>query len=222
MEKAESPTKIRVVLADDHAILREGVRLMLNSQQDIQVIGEATNGEQALQLARTLAPDLILMDIGMPGLNGLEATRALKAELPSIGILVLTMHETEDYFFHSLAAGASGYVLKGASSEELLSAIRTVSQGGVYLYPTMAKKLMGEFLKRQREGIEVQERLTPRERQVLILIAEGKLNREIAEELVVSLNTVQTHRLHLMEKLNLHNRAELIKYAIRRGLIEEK
>ena len=212
--------KIRVLLADDHAIVREGVRLLLNTQSDIDVIGEATNGEQAIALARTLAPDILLMDIGMPGMNGLEATRALKKELPSVNILVLTMHEGDDYFFRILAAGASGYLLKGASSEELLSAIRAVHQGGVYLYPTMAKKLMSDYLKKQKEDTDDPERLTPRERQVLKLIAEGKTNREIAEEFVLSINTVQTHRLHLMEKLNLHNRAELIKYAVQRGLIE--
>ena len=212
--------KIRVLLADDHAIVREGVRLLLNTQPDVQVIGEATNGEQAIELARALAPDILLMDIGMPGMNGLEATRALKKELPSVNILVLTMHEGDDYFFRMLAAGASGYLLKGASSEELLNAIRAVHQGGVYLYPTMARKLIGDYLKKQKESAADPERLTPRERQVLRLIAEGKTNREIAEEFVLSINTVQTHRLHLMEKLNLHNRAELIKYAVQRGLIE--
>jgi len=211
--------KIRVLLADDHAIVREGVRLLLNAQPDIEVVGEASNGEQALALARTLAPDIVLMDIGMPGMNGLEATQALKAAQPQTNILVLTMHEGEDYFFRILAAGASGYLLKGASSGELLSAIRAVHAGGVYLYPTMAKKLMGDYLKGQKVGSE-RDPLTPREREVLKLIAEGKTNREIAEELVLSQNTVQTHRLHLMEKLNLHNRTELIKYAMRRGLIE--
>lgn len=216
----DTKCKIRVLLADDHAILREGVRMMLNAQPDIRVIGEAADGEEALALARSLAPDLVLMDIGMPGTNGLEATRTLKAERPCINILVLTMHESEDYFFRILAAGASGYVLKGASSDELLSAIRAVHQGGVYLYPTMAKRLLNDYLKTRRECADEEEPLTSREHQVLKLIAAGKTNREIAEELVLSLNTVQTHRLHLMAKLNLHNRAQLIKYAARRGLIE--
>jgi two-component system response regulator NreC len=210
--------KIRVLLADDHAIVREGVRMILNAQPDMEVIGEASNGAGALSLAHSLKPDLAVMDIGMPGMNGLEATRALKEAQPLIQILILTMHEDEDYFFRILAAGASGYVLKGAGSDELLSAIRAVSQGGVYLFPTMAKKLVSDYLKGQESGAG--DPLTTREREVLKLIAAGKMNREIAELLVVSLNTVQTHRLHIMEKLNLHNRTELIKYAIRRGLIE--
>jgi two-component system, NarL family, response regulator NreC len=212
--------KIRVLLADDHAIVRDGVRLILNAQSDMEVVGEASNGDEALDLARTLKPDLVLMDIGMPGVNGLEATKLLKQTQPPLHILILTMHDDEDYFFRILAAGASGYVLKGAGSDELLSAIRAVMQGGVYLYPTMAKKLVGDFLKPHENATDDKDPLTPREREVLKLIAAGRTNREIAEVLVLSLNTVQTHRLHIMEKLNMHNRTELIKYAIRRGLID--
>ena len=194
--------------------------MLLDAQPDIEVIGEASDGEQVIGLARQLKPDMVLMDIGMPAMNGLEATRALKAAQPQINILILTMHDGEDYFFRVLAAGASGYVLKGAGSTELLNAIRAVHQGGVYLYPTMAKKLMADYWRVQRNGEAGNDALTPRERAVLKGIAEGKTNREIAEELVLSPNTVQTHRLHIMEKLNLHNRAELIKYALRRGLID--
>lgn len=222
MAKTESLVRIRVLIADDHAIVREGLRYMLDEQPDFQVVGEAANGEQALALAYTLAPDIVLMDIGMPGMNGLEATRALKAAQPQTNILVLTMHEGEDYFFRILAAGASGYVLKGAHSADLLSALRAVHQGGVYLDPTMAKKLLSDSLKRLENESRANDPLTPREREVVKLIAAGKTNREIAEGLTVSINTVQTHRLHIMEKLNLHNRAELIKYAIRRGLIESE
>ncbi len=184
------------------------------------MVGEAANGMEAFELARSLQPDMVLMDIGMPGMNGLEATRALKTAQPETHVLVLTMHEDEEYFFRILAAGASGYLLKGAGSAELLSAIRAVWQGGVYLYPTMAKKLMSDYLRGQESGMGGDDPLTPREREVLKLIAAGKTNREIADALVVSVNTVQTHRLHLMEKLHLHNRAELIRYAIRRGLID--
>lgn len=211
-------SKIRVLLADDHAIVREGVRMLLNAQPGIEVIGEASNGEQAVDLARRLVPDIVLMDIGMPGMNGLEATRALKAAQPQANVLVLTMQEGQDYFFSILAAGASGYVLKGAHSEELLAAIRAVHNGGVYLDPLMAKKLMSEYFKRGEH--ETVNGLSDRERQVLRLIADGLTAQQIADKLVISVNTVQTHRLHIMEKLNLHNRAELIKYAIRKGLIQ--
>lgn len=213
--------RIRVVVADDHAIVREGVHQLLSQQPDIEVVGEASDGVQALDLARKLKPDVVVMDIGMPGMNGLEATRALKAEQPQTRVLVLTMQEGEDYFFRLLQAGASGYVLKGAGSGELLSAIRAVEQDGIYINPTMTKKLLEDVLKRPEQDKVTRDPLTPREREVLKLIAEGMTNREIANELILSLNTVQTHRLHIMEKLDLHNRAELVKYAIRRGLIEE-
>lgn len=212
--------RIRILVADDHAIVREGVHQLLSQEPDIEVVGEAADGAQAVDLARKLRPDLVLMDIGMPGMNGLEATRVLKAEQPQTDVLVLTMQEGEDYFFRLLQAGASGYVLKGAGSAELLSAIRAVRQGGVYLNPTMTKKVLGDVLKRPEQARAASDPLTPREREVLKLIADGMTNREIADELVLSLSTVQTHRLHIMEKLNLHNRTELVKYAIRRGLIE--
>lgn len=212
--------KIRVVLADDHAIVREGINQLLSQEPDIQVVGQAADGAQALALARQLKPDLVLMDMAMPGMNGLEATRLIKAEQPGTAVLVLTMQEGEEYFFSVLQAGASGYVLKGAGSAELLSAIRAVLQGGVYLNSMMTKKLFSDALKRPELIDHTSDPLTARERQVLKMIAEGKMNREIADELVISLNTVQTHRLHIMEKLNLHNRTELVKYAIRRGLIE--
>jgi two-component system response regulator NreC len=210
--------KIRVLLADDHAIVREGVRMLLNAQPDVEVVGEAANGEQTIDLTRQLAPDIVLMDIGMPGMNGLQATRAVKAAQPQTNVLVLTMQEGQDYFFSILAAGASGYVLKGAHSAELLAAIRAVHKGGVYLDPMMAKKLMSDYLKRGEQ--EKVSGLSDRERQVLRLIADGLTAQQIADKLVISVNTVQTHRLHIMEKLNLHNRAELIKYAIHKGLIQ--
>lgn len=212
--------KIRVLLADDHAIVREGIHQLLSREPDIEVVGEAADGAQALTLARQVKPNLVLMDLAMPGMSGMEATRLLKAELPQTNILVLTMQEGEEYFFSVLQAGASGYVLKGAGSAELLSAIHAVLQGGVYLDAMMTKKLFSDALKRPEMLNRASDPLTVRERQVLTMIAEGKTNREIADELVLSLNTVQTHRLHIMEKLNLHNRSELVKYAIRRGLIQ--
>jgi DNA-binding NarL/FixJ family response regulator len=212
--------RIRVLIADDHAIVREGLHHLLGQQPDIEIVGEAGDGAQVLALARKLKPDLVLMDIGMPHMNGLEATRALKAEQPQTNVLVLTMQEGEEYFFRLLEAGASGYVLKGAGSAELLAAIRAVQEGGVYLNPMMTKKVLSDVLRRPQQAEAAGDPLTPREREVLQHIAEGKTNREIADELVLSLNTVQTHRMHIMEKLNLHNRAELVKYAMRRGLIQ--
>lgn len=215
-------SKIRVLVVDDHTIVREGIRLLLEGSPDIEVVGEAAEGKAALSEVRTLQPDVVLMDITMPGMSGLEATRQIKAQWPEVQVLALTMHENEEYFFQILHAGASGYVLKGASSAELLSAIRAAARGDVFLHPSLARKLVGDYLRRVGVGEEQPsfDRLTPREKEVLTLIAEGYTNREIAERLVISPSTVQTHRARIMEKLNLQNRTELIKYAIRRGLID--
>lgn len=216
-------TKIRVLLADDHAIVREGVRMILEAQPDIAVVGEAANGREALAKAHELSPDVVLMDIAMPEMNGFEATTAIKKELPDIQVLALTMHDDYDHFFQVLYAGASGYVLKGAASADLVAAIRVVHEGGVYLHPSVAKNLVSAYLKHMDPG-EDKERydgLSERERQVLTLIAEGKTSQEVADDLFLSINTIQTHRSHIMEKLNLHNRAELIRYAIRNKLITE-
>lgn len=214
---------IRVLIAEDHAIVREGVRMLLAAQADIQVIGEAASGREALVKAQELAPDVIVMDITMPDMDGMEATRRLKRELPDIDVVALTVHKSDEYFFQMLKAGASGYVLKGATSRDLVDAVRTAAAGEVFLHPTVATRLLDDYLNRV-EGGEVADdsygALTPREREVLLHIADGLTDREIAEELVISPSTVQTHRSNIMEKLNLHNRAELIKYALRRGLID--
>lgn len=211
--------EIRVLVADDHVVMREGICLLLGAEPDIEVVAQASSGLEAWEKAHQLQPSVILMDISMPGLSGLEATRRLRSELPEIQILILTMHEGDEFFFQALQAGASGYILKGASSDELLNAIRAVHQGGVYLYPTMARKLMADYLKRPAEDQGNYDNLTPREREILTLIAEGLTTGEIADQLVISANTVQTHRQNIMEKLDLHNKSELIKYAIRKGLI---
>lgn len=213
---------IRVLIADDHAIVRSGVRLLLQAEPDIEVIGEALNGEEAVKLAETLRPDTILMDIAMPGMNGLEATRRIKARFPDTQILVLTMHRSDEYFFEMLKSGASGYVLKAAETSELVGALRAVSRGEVFLYPTMAKHLLQDYLTRshKREGSE-QPTLTPRESEVLRLLAEGYSNKEIAERLVVSPSTIHSHRTNLMQKLNLSSRHELIQYARQRGLLRD-
>ncbi|MFN3477646.1 MAG: response regulator [Candidatus Methylomirabilales bacterium] len=212
--------RIRILLADDHAIVRAGLRLLLESQPDMEVVGEAADGRETIRKVRELRPDVVVMDIAMPDLTGLEATRRIKEEDPQIQILALTMHEDERYFFQMVHAGASGYVVKGAPPADLLAAIRSVSQGQAYLDPSLAKKLLGEYLSRAKEGKEAYDDLTDREREVLRLIAEGKTSKEIAELLSLSVHTVERHRQNIMGKLRLHNRAELIRYAIRKGLID--
>ena len=214
-------SKIRIVVADDHTIVREGVRLLLDAQADMEVVGEAADGQQALTQVRQLKPDVALIDISMPVLNGLEATRAIKSEYPQVHVIVLTMYESDEYFFQVLDAGASGYVLKKAASADLAAAIRAVHAGDVFLYPSVARRLVSDYLSRVKSGEEQTsyDGLTPREREVLKFIAEGYTNQAIAEKLVISPSTVQTHRTRIMQRLNLHNRAELIQYAMRKGLL---
>lgn len=215
--------KIRVLLADDHTILRAGLKMMLNAQPDIEVVGEAQDGRQALQEAQRLQPDLVLMDITMPDMNGIEATKQIKKLLPDIKVLVLTMHEHDEYVFQTLRAGASGYMLKEAADTELITALRVIQSGQFYLSPAAQSVMVGDYLQRVRTGEEKDSysSLTEREREILKLVAEGFTNNQIAERLVISPKTVDTHRTHIMDKLNLHSRAELVKYAIRRGLLED-
>ncbi|HUY79777.1 MAG TPA: response regulator transcription factor [Ktedonobacterales bacterium] len=216
-------TRIRVLLADDHTILRAGLRMMLNAQRDIEVIGEASDGRQAISEAQRLLPDVILMDITMPECNGIEATRQVKRLLPETRVLVLTMHENEEYLFQMLRAGAAGYILKEAADTELITAIRIVYSGRFYLSPSAQSMMVGDYLQRVRSGEEHDSysALTEREREILKLVAEGHTNNQIAERLFISPKTVDTHRTHIMDKLNLHSRAELVKYAMRRGLLED-
>jgi two-component system response regulator NreC len=210
---------IRVLIADDHTIVRSGVRLLLAAEPDIEVVGEALNGREAVTQAESLQPDVILMDITMPEMDGLEATRQIKSRYPDIHVLVLTMHRSDEYFFEMLQAGASGYVLKGAETSELINAVRVVSRDEVFLYPTMAQKLVQGYLSLVEWDEDNLPSLSPREREILRLLAEGYSNKEIAEKLVVSPSTVHTHRSNLMEKLELSNRRELIQYARQRGFI---
>lgn len=211
---------IRLLLVDDHQIVRAGLRMLFSAEPEVEIIGEANSGEEAVTLANALQPDVILMDVAMPGIGGIEATRRIKAAQPKIAVLALTMHEDEEYFFEMLAAGASGYVPKRAAPDDLLSAIRIVNQGDVYIYPSLARLLVKDFLHRSEASApETREELTPREQEVLTLIAEGYSNREIADALVISVKTVDRHRENLMRKLQLHNRVELVKYAIEKGLI---
>lgn len=218
-----STSKIRVLLADDHTILRAGLRMMLDAQPDIEVIGEASDGRQALAEAQRLQPDVVLMDITMPEMNGIEATRQIKRALDSTRVLILTMHENEEYLFQVLRAGASGYILKEAAGTELISAIRVVFSGRFYMSPSAQSMMVGDYLQRVRSGEERDSysALTEREREILKLVAEGHTNNQIAELLFISPKTVDTHRTHIMDKLNLHSRAELVKYAMRRGLLED-
>ena len=215
--------KIRVLLADDHTILRAGLRMMLDAQPAIEVVGEASDGRQALAEAQRLQPDVVLMDITMPEMNGIEATRQVKRALESTRVLILTMHENEEYLFQVLRAGASGYILKEAASTELISAIRIVCAGRFYMSPSAQSMMVGDYLQRVRSGEERDSysALTEREREILKLVAEGHTNNQIAERLFISPKTVDTHRTHIMDKLNLHSRAELVKYAMRRGLLED-
>jgi len=213
--------KIRVLIADDHTLFRESLRSLLKAAEDIEVVGEAEDGIEAIYKATQLHPDIVLMDIAMPNINGLQATRRMKSDNPSVKVLILTMYETEQYVSEMLRCGASGYILKRAPARELISAIRAVSQGEAYLSPSIARKVMDKYSEQIKavEKQETEEHLTDRERDIICLIAEGNTNPEIAKLLNISIYTVQTHRLNLMKKLKIHNRTELVRYAIREGLI---
>jgi two-component system response regulator NreC len=213
---------IRIILVDDHEIVRAGLRMLLDSHKDIQIIGEAENGQQALELCQKDPPDIVIMDITMPGASGLEVTRQIKQQYPNTSVLALTIHEGEQYFFEMLNAGASGYVPKRAAPTDLVNAIHAVHSGEVYLHPTVAKALVKDYVQRVQMGWEraSYDGLTEREQQVLKMIAEGMMNKEIAEQLSISVRTVERHRENIMSKLNLHTRAELVRYAVDKGLID--
>ena len=212
--------QISVLIADDHTIVRSGVRMLLEAESDIRVVGEALNGREALELTESLQPDVVLMDITMPEMDGLEATKQLKSRFPHINVLVLTMHRSDDYFFEMLKAGASGYILKGAKTSELINAVRIVQQGQIFLYPSMTQKLVQGYIQLAEWDHEGEPSLSPREKEILRLLAEGYSNKEIAEKLVISPSTVHSHRGNLLDKLGLGNRRDLIQYARKRGLIQ--
>jgi len=215
--------RIRVLLVDDHAMFREGVRSLLEGEPDMEVVGEVEDGRAAVETALTLAPDVVLMDITMPNLDGIEATRQIRARDAGIKVLILTMHDNEDVFFRSISAGASGYVLKRSGGVELMSAIRSTHEGNSYLSPLLAKALMSDYLQRGDRGQDgpVQgRRLSAREQEILKLIAEGHSSREIAEMLDLSVKTVHNHRTRLMTKLDIHRNTDLVKYAIRLGMVQ--
>ncbi len=212
--------KLRVLIVDDHGIVRAGIRSLLEGQPDIEVVGEATRGEEAVEKAMQLHPELVLMDIAMPGMNGIEATRRIKKELPDISVLVLTMHDDEEFFFPVLRAGASGYVLKESEPHELLYAIRVVRLGQVFLSPAVTRSVLEDFLEATvGPGDEKYSALTRREKEVLRLAAQGRTNREMAETLFLSIRTVEKHRQAVMHKLGLARREDLTKYALRKGIV---
>lgn len=214
--------KTQLLLVDDHAVVRSGLRMLLENEHDVEIIGEAGTGAEAIRLVGELKPDLVLMDIGLPDFSGIDATLRIKEQHPKTAVVALTIHEDEEYFFRMLEAGASGYVPKRAAPEELLLAIRAAASGEVYLYPTMAKLLVRDFLTQEQTGRGSGDSLglTPRENEVLAHLADGASNVEIGDTLGISPKTVARHRENLMRKLNLHSRAELVRYAIRKGIIE--
>lgn len=222
---------IRVLLVDDHAILREGIRYLLSASGQVDVVGEAEDGLQAVEMVEKLKPDAVLMDIAMPRMNGIEATAELKKRHPNLPILILSMYDSEEYVLPILKAGASGYVLKRAAAQELVSALKAVVAGQVILHPDVARTVMESIHEggssgpaahpaQKEPGMHPQlEQLTDREREVLTLIAQGLTNQQIAEKLFISIKTVQAHRANLMEKLDLHDAVELTKFAIKTGLV---
>ncbi len=213
---------IRLLLVDDHAVVRSGLRMLLEDQGEMEIVGEAGTAEEALRAVAALSPDVVLMDIGLPGLSGIEAARQIRRLRPETAVVALTIHEDEEYFFKMLEAGAVGYVPKRAAPEELISAIQAAALGEVYLYPSLAKFLVKDFLAQDSESRSERALggLTSREQEVLTHLAEGASNPEIGELLRISPKTVARHRENIMRKLNLHSRAELVKYAIRKGIIQ--
>jgi len=213
---------IRLLLVDDHAVVRSGLRMLLDNEPDVEIVGEAGTAREALDSVLDLKPDIVLMDIGLPDMSGIDAAREIKRVRPETAIVALTIHEDEEYFFKMLEAGASGYVPKRAAPEELLTAIRTAAGGEVYLYPSMAKLLVKDYLAHDQESkaSRTLDGLTEREQEVLAHLADGASNEEIAETLNISPKTVARHRENIMRKLNLHSRSELVKYAIRKGIIQ--
>ncbi|MGW4229944.1 response regulator [Streptomyces sp. NPDC004980] len=215
------PARTRILLADDHALVRRGVRLILDGEPDLQVVAEAGDGAEAVELARAEQPDLAILDIAMPRLTGLQAARELSRVMPGLRILMLTMYDNEQYFFEALKSGASGYVLKSVADRDLVEACRAAMRDEPFLYPGAVTALIRNYLDRVREGGDVPARaITDREEEVLKLVAEGHSSKEIADLLVISVKTVERHRANILQKLGLRDRLELTRYAIRAGLIE--
>jgi two-component system response regulator NreC len=213
--------KKRVVLADDHVVVRKGLRFVLDREADIEVVGEAGDGSQAVELVGELTPELVVMDIAMPRLGGIDATAQITKRYPGVAVIILSMYSDEEYIVRALAAGAKGYLLKDSAEEDLVAAVRSVSTGRPFFSPVIANMLLDDYLRQmQQRGLtDSYDMLSDREKEVLYLLAEGKTNKEVAATLGISPYTVETHRNHLMQKLNLHNTAEIVLYAVRKKLI---
>ena len=219
--KKESGKKIRIILADDHPIVRTGIKNALAEQKNIEIVGEASSGAQALKKAKELLPDIVLMDISMPGMGGLEAAQRLHNSLPKVRVLVFTMHDNKEYVLEIIRSGASGYVLKDTSTFELVRAIETVYNGGTFFSSKVSQFLLDQYVKKVAAGdTRSDDALTKREEEVLVLVARGKSNKEIANDLNMSTRTVETHREKIMKKLNVHSVAEMTQHAISRGLVK--
>lgn len=219
-ENGSSNGRINVMVVDDHSVVREGIKMVLSTDPELRVVGVASSGEEAVAEVHELAPNVVVMDIAMPGLSGFEATRMIREQNPDVKVLALTVHDSEAYVFQMLQAGAVGYVLKRASSEDVIQAVKAAHRGEAILHPSVAKMLITDYLTRVEHGDESSyDTLSDREREILKLIAEGKTNKEIAQMLYLAVKTVQAHRANLMRKLGMHDRTELVKYAIRKGII---
>ena len=213
--------KLRVLLADDHIVMRAGLRALLDRQSGLEVVGECENGREAVELAGSLRPDVVVMDVGMPGLNGIEATKTIVDRHSSPAVVILSMHADESYVMRALKAGARGYLLKDSAAADLIGAIQAVSQGRSFFSPKVSRILAEDYVRilKQKGDVDTYDLLTSREREILQLLAEGKANKEVATDLNISTYTVETHRSHILQKLNLHNSAELVLYAVRKGII---
>ena len=214
------PRRIRILLADDHTVLRAGLRALLSVQDDLEVVGEAADGREAVRLTQTLRPDVVVMDIGMPGVGGIDATVCIRRELPATRILILSMHDDQGYLRQALRAGASGYVLKRAADTELLAAIRAAARGEVFLDPSLAKGFVEDVVLPRAQEPE-NPTLSEREREVLNLVARGHTNQQVADRLCIGVKSVETYKARLMEKLGLKGRAELVRYALTHGLLKD-
>jgi len=213
--------KLRILLADDHIVMRTGLRALLERQPNLEVVGESENGREAIELVSSLRPDVVVMDVGMPVLNGIEATKTIVTQHPTVAVVILSMYVDESYIMRALKAGARGYLLKDSAPADLISAIQAVSQNKSFFSPKVSRILAEDYVRvlKQKGAVDSYDLLTSREREILQLIAEGKANKEVATALNISPYTVETHRSHILEKLNLHNPAELILYAVRKGII---